>query len=640
MRGRGVLAVMAVVGAAAGQAAEPTAEAFGAREAVEQLSLSPSGTKVAFIAPGAGQSSTLYTFTIGQAEDPKPALKVSGAPDRLADCRWVSDERLICTVWGRSKVPEADIPLTYSRLVAVDADGRNQKMLASMPYGGFSTYGGDVIDWLPDSDGEFLILHSGSGGDLAVDRMDSRTMKATVVEAARPNVGDYITDGRGHIRVAAYSQIAGATGQSTGLIRYRFRPAHSTDWQQLSDYDSVNREGFRPLAVDPAKDVAFGFRKVDGRLALFTKALDGSGTETKVYARPDVDVDGLVRIGRAQRIIGVSYATSSREVVYFDTELKSLSEQLHKALPRSPVISVVDASRDEKRLLIFAGSDDDPGTYYVYDKQSRHLQRLMQKRPQLSDRKLATVKAVSVPVGGGAVIPAYLTLPPGSDGKHLPAVVLPHGGPSARDEWGFDWLPQFFAAQGYAVLQPNYRGSEGYGDAFRMDNAFRAWRTVIDDVVAAGRWLSAQGIADPTRIGIVGWSYGGYAALEAAAMEPDMFKAVVAIAPVTDATLLKTQRRHWSNHRMTEQFVGTLPAEASPAQNAARIKAPVLLAHGTLDSNVGYAHSALMESRLRGAGKTVEFLSFPGLDHQLEDSAARATLLEHADALLRSGFAH
>ena len=652
MRGRGVLAVVAAFGAAALQAAEPTAEAFGAREAAERLSLSPGGTKVAFIAPGAGQSSVLYTLTVGAAADPKAALSVSGAPDRLRDCRWVSDQRLICTIWGKVKVPEYDIPLTYTRLVAVDADGRNQKMVRARNLNdrNYNAWGGDVIDWLPGQDNQILIERNHSRTDqtgtnvgsrregLEVDRLDSATLRATTVEAPRPNVSDYITDGRGTVRIAAYPQYAGETYQATGVIRYRFRPAGSTEWQQLSDYDGVRREGFRPVAVDSAANVAYGFRKVNGRLVLFTKTLDADGKETELYSRPDVDVDDLVRLGRAQRVIGYSYATDSREVVYLDSELKQLSEKLHRALPKAPLVSIVDASTDENRLLIFAGSDTDPGLYYVYDKNTRQLQRLMQARPQLADRKLAIVKAISVPVGGGMSIPAYLTLPPGSDGKHLPAIVLPHGGPSARDEWGFDWLPQFFAARGYAVLQPNYRGSRGFGDSFQMGNGFQSWRTAIGDVAAAGRWLVAEGIADPGKLGIVGWSYGGYAALEAAVIEPDLFKAVVAIAPVTDLTLLKTERRNWTDHAVTEQFVGALPAEASPAQNAARIKAPVLLAHGMLDSNVGYDHSSVMESRLRGAGRKVEFLSFPSLDHQLEDASARATLLDHADALLRSAF--
>jgi dipeptidyl aminopeptidase/acylaminoacyl peptidase len=158
----------------------------------------------------------------------------------------------------------------------------------------------------------------------------------------------------------------------------------------------------------------------------------------------------------------------------------------------------------------------------------------MPERPDLADYKLAPVKAITYKAADGTDIPAYLTLPPGSDGKNIPAIVMPHGGPASRDEWGFDWLSQFFAHQGYAVLQPNFRGSSGYGEAWFQKNGYQSWKTAIGDVNDAGRWLSAQGIAAPGKLAIVGWSYGGYAALQSAVLDPDLFKAIVAVAPVTD----------------------------------------------------------------------------------------------------------
>ncbi len=169
------------------------------------------------------------------------------------------------------------------------------------------------------------------------------------------------------------------------------------------------------------------------------------------------------------------------------------------------------------------------------------------------------------------MIPAYLTLPPGSADPHgLPAIVLPHGGPSARDTWGFDWLAQFFAARGFAVLQPNYRGSAGYGDAWFEHNGFKSWDIAVGDVVAAGHWLVHEGIADPSKLGIVGWSYGGYAALQSADVEAGLFKAIIAIAPVTDLAALKEEHRWWSDFRLVSAFVGDGPhmREGSPIFHA------------------------------------------------------------------------
>jgi dipeptidyl aminopeptidase/acylaminoacyl peptidase len=215
--------------------------------------------------------------------------------------------------------------------------------------------------------------------------------------------------------------------------------------------------------------------------------------------------------------------------------------------------------------------------------------------------------------------------------------VLPHGGPGARDEWGFDWLAQFYASRGFAVLQPNFRGSAGYGDTWFQKNGFRSWRTAIGDVLDAGRWLAAQGIADPNKLAIVGWSYGGYAALQSAVTDASVYKAVVAVAPVTDINELREQHRRWSDYYIAEDFFGDGPQvrEGSPAQNANKIKVPVLLFHGTDDVNVNYAQSELMDKALAAAGAKHELVTFEHLDHYLDDSSARAEMLRKSEAFLR-----
>ncbi len=239
--------------------------------------------------------------------------------------------------------------------------------------------------------------------------------------------------------------------------------------------------------------------------------------------------------------------------------------------------------------------------------------------------------------GDGTAIPGYLTLPPGkAETRGLPAVILPHGGPSARDEWGFDWIAQFLAHRGFAVLQPNYRGSAGFGDEWLKENGFKSWRTSIGDVVDAARWLVAEGIADPDKVSIVGWSYGGYAALQAGVIEPQRFKAIVAIAPVTDLAQLKLEARDYSNAKLIEEEIGSGAhiEQGSPQRNVEKLQAPVLMFHGDLDINVNIAQARNMDAKLRAAGKASTLVEYEGLDHSLVDSNVRAQMLDRIAAFL------
>ncbi len=360
-------------------------------------------------------------------------------------------------------------------------------------------------------------------------------------------------------------------------------------------------------------------------------------TSELVYKNDKVDVDSVVRIGRGSRVIGVTFAEDKRSVVYFDLEYKNLAAALGKALPNLPAIDFLSSSADNNKLLVRAGSDSDPGRYYVYDKANKALNEIILARPALENVKLASVKPITYPAADGTAIPAYLTLPPGKeDARGLPAVVLPHGGPSARDEWGFDWLAQFLAHAGYAVIQPNYRGSSGYGDGWNQENGFKGWRTSISDVTAAARWLTIQGIANPDKLAIVGWSYGGYAALQSGVIDPSLFKAIVAIAPVTDFNMVKKDARSYTNARNVAEMIGSGAhiEQGSPLQNVEKITTPVLMFHGDMDLNVGVEQSRKMDAKLRAAGKSSELVVYEGLEHSLIDSNARAQMLDRIGAFL------
>jgi dipeptidyl aminopeptidase/acylaminoacyl peptidase len=639
--------------------AEPAfdaAKAFGARPSVEDLSLSPDGMSVAFVAPTTGQGSVVLIQSLakGASRSFKPILAASGKPERIGGCDWVSNQRLVCSIYGVVSASSILEPVEFSRLVAVNTDASKLQLLSTRGNSstrGIQLGGGHVVDWLPDEDGAVLMTrlylpddhigtHLGSTKHgIAVDRVDTLTLATRTIEQPREDAVDYISDGQGTIRIIGVRSRRGALGDyDSGNIAYYYRKTDSRDWLPMGEVVGEEYNGFEPVAVDHDANLAYGYKKLDGRRALYTVSLDGSLKEDLVFARPDVDVGGLNQIGRRHRVVGVSYSEEFSHYHFLDPDFEKLLASLAKALPGQPLLRVVDSSLDENKLLMRAGSDQDPGVYYLFDKKQRQLETFFAVRGELEGVKLSSVKPIHYQAADGTMIPGYLTLPPGIESpKDLPAIVMPHGGPSARDYWRFDWLAQFFASRGFAVLQPNFRGSTGYGDDFFKKNGFRSWPTAIGDVLDAGKWLFAQGIARPDKLAVVGWSYGGYAALQSAVVDPGVFKAVIAIAPVTDLPELKEAHRNWSDFLVVSREIGEGPhvREGSPALNAAKIKVPVLLFHGEMDRNVPIRQSKEMADHLAAAGVPHELVTWPDLDHQLDDSAARAEMLRKSDTFLR-----
>lgn len=627
-------------------AATDLAAAFGRRETVEDISLSPDGSKLAFIQPAPGKQSVLFVVDVKDGT-PKPIFRSDGKPWEMSWCAWASNTRLICRYYG---IFESDTEkLAATRFVALNSDGTNVKQLGqrSSRMLNIQQFDGSIIGWPVNDDGAVLMAReytpenttdtriASRADGLGVDLINSQTLKAERVEPAKSDAARYIADGQGKVRIMQLEDRDGK-GQLRGTDRYFYRTPETDDWLEFSTA-AGDGKALVPVAVDSANNVAYAFRDKDGRSAVYTVSLDGKMTEKLVLANDKVDVSNLVRFGRSGRIIGAQVVTDKRETVLFDAGYKTLVGRLSKALPGLPLIKVVDASRDENRLLMFAGSDVDPGRYYMYDKTSKQLNEVALARPDLEGVPLSQVKMVQYPAADGTLIPAYLTLPPGSDGKSLPAIVMPHGGPSARDEWGFDWMAQYFASQGYAVLQPNFRGSAGYGDDWYVENGFKSWRVAVGDVNDAGRWLVSQGTADASKLAVVGWSYGGYAALQSSVLDEKLFNAIVAIAPVTDLKMLIEQSRGFTNANLVANFVGSGEhiVSGSPLQQAAKIKSPVLMFSGDWDLNVDIAHSKAMEAALRKQGTPVELVTYKALDHQLEDSAARSDMLRKSAEFLK-----
>lgn len=633
LRGGNLLLAAAVAVAFTGTAGaqnqtslEQDAVAFGTLGTAQSADLSPDGTKVVYVGPGPGSIKLAYVADLSTGTA-KPVLRTTNDADHLSSCSFASNTRLICEY--RGNFPDEGTIVTYSRIVALNVDGSNVQQLGNTT----SQFAGGIIDWLPGDD-ENVLMVRGAG----VEKVNTRTLKSTRVDQAP---GFAMTDGHGDVRLTGIAQKVTDGEYTTGKYKFSYRTADSREWKPLTS-GYVDAQDFWPLAVDQASNSLFAEKRVDGRLAIVSLKLDGSLAEQPVASNPKVDVDQLVTMGEGRRIIGYAFAEAKRDVVYLDPRYKALATSLSKALPSLPLVDFVAASDDESKLLLFASSDQDPGHYYLFDSAKKALSQVFPERPSLDGRKLAEVRPISYKASDGTDIPAYLTLPAGKAAKGLPAVVLPHGGPSARDEWGFDYLSQFLAARGYAVIQPEYRGSDGYGKAWLNENGFKGWRTSIGDVNSAARYLASSGIADANRIAIAGWSYGGYAALLGAEIEPSLYKAVVAVAPVTDLQLLKENARYFRNMREVLQEIGSGPhvVEGSPVNGASRIAAPVLLVHADRDVNVDVQHSEKMETALKHAGKEVDYYRIKGLDHQLADSSVRATLLLKMGHLLERTIGH
>jgi dipeptidyl aminopeptidase/acylaminoacyl peptidase len=629
-------------------AAQPpfdAAKAFGARPSVTSISVSPDGTRVAYVTPGEGTGSKVFAMGLANKARPSLVLSSDGKPFRITFCDWVSNDRLVCRLFG--VVPDARLTLArLYRLVAVNADGTNLQLLSNRINGrsrGYLVRGYLIIDWLPDQSGNVLMerdnapdtqIGSRIGSDkqgIGVDLVDTRTLAAKKIEEPLRDTYGYITDGHGNVRVRGVVA-RDNRGVDKGFETFEYRTPGSSEWRKLSEYNDIEQEGFQPEVVDPTLNIVYGFKKQNGRRGLYSISLDGSLQEKLVYDRPDTDMGDLIQIAR--RVVGVSYITDKPHDHYFVPEIAELFQSLREAIPQS-TLHFVESSTDpdHNTMLFFAHGDDDPGVYYIFDRKTHHLDTFLVARSELEGVKLAGTQKISYPVADGTSVPAYLTLPPGQDrakATGLPAVVLTPSGADPTDS--FDWQAQFFAARGYAVLRLQ-QYDKNWSDA----TSFQAWNAAVSDINGGGRWLVSQGIADPRRLAVMGWTYGGYAALQSAVVDPGVFKAIIAIAPITDLNFYRDELVHWTNSSLRKAAVGSGPnlRAGSPIDQVDRITAPVLLFHGELDRDVLVAESKRMAARLAAAGKACKLVTWPNLDNELADSGTRAEMLRTSDQFMR-----
>ena len=323
-------------------------------------------------------------------------------------------------------------------------------------------------------------------------------------------------------------------------------------------------------------------------------------------------------------LIATSYNDDRNRIYWKDKSFEADYKLLQKKLPGKEV-SFSDSTKDERLWLITAFSDTEPGERYLFDRQTKKLTLQYRVREKLPREAMAEMKAVRYKSSDGLEIPAYLTLPKGLAPKNLPAIVLPHGGPWGRDSWGYNGLAQFLANRGYAVLLPNFRASTGYGKKF-LDAGNKEWgQKMQDDVTWGAKYLIAEGIADPKRIGIMGGSYGGYATLAGVTFTPDMYAAAVSIVgPSNLITLLESIPPYWEQirklfyERMGDPNTPEGKAQLlrqSPLTHADKIKTPLLVVQGANDPRVTKRESDQIVIALRDRGFPVEYIVAPDEGH-------------------------
>jgi dipeptidyl aminopeptidase/acylaminoacyl peptidase len=610
-------------------AAPPNIDTFAAYSDFGAVTLSPDGNRVAYTSRAGGKR-TLIVLDL-EKRTVKAILPAEQDRLQIQWCSFKTAERILCGLRGVDFMGLQPYPV--SRLFAINADGSKPDVLVQKGQYGASQYQDNILDWQDEDPTHVLIqlmppdARTPFPEVFSLDVVTGRTAK---VQAQRFPIRYWHSDDKGIVRY-------GWGCDDDKRCEYITRDSADAPWRVLKRWDRFeNESNFSVLGFGPSGDKLLVTETLQDRDAVYQLDLGDKADKDLVFLHPQVDVGGVIKWPNTNRPIGFWYETDRYRREIFDADALAIYQVVDKSLPGT-INHIVDTARDNKLLLISSYSDVLPAQYYLLDLEKKALRKLSTIAPDLAQAPLAPMQVVKIPATDGTILPGYLTLPVGSEGKNLPLVVYPHGGPHARDSWGFDEMVQFMASRGYAVLQVNFRGSTGYGDAW-YDAGLRKWGTVmVDDVNAAARWALSQGIGDPKRTCIVGWSFGGYAALMGAIKDPELYRCVASIAGVTDLRALTWQLKGYYGGGGTSDY--TLGTEAdelragSPIKSAKQLKAPVLMVHGKSDTQVEYDQSVRMNRALDDRQKH-ELVLIDGGDHSLSRFEWRKMLLTKLEAFL------
>ncbi len=490
-----------------------------------------------------------------------------------------------------------------------------------------------IADDLYDDPDHVLIAHNHRDPQFFdVYRVNVRTGESVLVAETPGNIVAWHTDHHGRVRAATTSD-----GLNTTLL---YRETESEPFHELITTDfrtSVSPELF---TFDDRCLYALSNRNRDC-LALVIIDPESPEQENLVYEAPGVDVDSVAYSRLRHVLTAAIYQTDRVRYHFFDQLAAERHLRVAEALPGYE-ITVQSATRDERKFIVAAYNDRTPGSRYIYDDETGSLTKLADINPALPEGDMAEVRPIQYTARDGLTIHGYLTLPQGREPRNLPCVVNPHGGPWARDSWGFNPEAQFLANRGYCVLQMNFRGSTGYGRKF-WEASFGQWGLAMQDDITDGvQWLIDQGIADRNRIAIYGGSYGGYAVLAGVTRTPELYAAAVDFVGVSNLlTFMNTIPPYWKPllekmysmvghpEKDRERLVAT-----SPALNAQHIRTPLFIAQGANDPRVNKDESDQMVAALRSRGVDVEYMVKENEGHGFHNDENKFEFYERMEAFL------
>ncbi|WNR42073.1 S9 family peptidase [Paenibacillus roseipurpureus] len=564
------------------------------------MRLSPDSQTLAYLHPSDNNRMNIYIQKLGETA----SKQITNVKDEyISKIFWITNNVLVYVVdTGGTE---------NTHLRALQIDGSSDKDLTPFP-----NVKADLLDVIPsknESDIDILVtMNKRDPKIMDVYRINLLTGQLSVQETNPGNIAFYLTDNYGHIRAALAKD-----GEKKTLL---YREEETKPFDQIATFD--RKDTFAPVMFSFDNKQLFAVSDV-GRdkqaLVVYDPILK---KETEIIDMNDqYDVDDFLVSYATESILAVSYEGDDIQTNYLDAGFERVAGVISSLLKTTQW--KILGSVDKENFLVYSNDDTSYGSYYYYSRKGHSLHKIADINPYLDATKMADMQPISFKSRDGLLIHGYLTLPKGLPPSKLPVVVHPHGGPWARDSWGFDLDVQLLASQGYAVLQLNYRGSTGYGKEF-LHAGDKEWgRNMQNDITDGVNWLIKRGTADPERIAIYGASYGGYATLAGLAFTPDLYAAGVdVVGPSNLFTFLNTMAPYWELSRPEMyQEVGDPVKDkarleaASPLLHADQIKAPLMIAQGVNDPRVNKAESDQMVAAMRQLDVDVPYMLKQGEGH-------------------------